>query len=79
MYLGWWLIHLGAGVLRGSGWVAATLPVAVVLEHFGGSIVEERELRRRYGEEYARYAEQVPRYAGPPRRISRAERGTAAP
>lgn len=78
MYLGWWLIHLGAGVLRGSAWVAATLPVAVVLEHFGGSMVEERELRRRYGEEYASYAERVPRYAGSPR-IRRAERRTAAP
>lgn len=65
MYVGWWLIHLGGGVLRGSAWVAVTLPVAVLLEHFGGSMAEERELRRRFGAEYARYAERVPRYAGP--------------
>ena len=64
MYLGWWLIHAGAGVLRGSVWVAATVPVAVLIEHFGGSVVEERELRRRFGEGYERYAERVPRYAG---------------
>jgi protein-S-isoprenylcysteine O-methyltransferase Ste14 len=64
MYLGWWLIHLAVGLLRGSAWVVATLPVAVMLEHLGGSLVEERELGRRFGAEYARYAERVPRYAG---------------
>lgn len=64
MYAGWWLIHLAVGLLRGSAWVAATLPVAVLLEHVGGSLVEERELRRRFGAEYTRYAERVPRYAG---------------
>ncbi len=68
MYAGWWLIHLGVGVLRGSAWVAATVPVAVLVEHFGGSVVEERELRRRFGAEYMRYAERVPRYAGRSRR-----------
>jgi protein-S-isoprenylcysteine O-methyltransferase Ste14 len=68
MYLGWWLIHLGVGILRGSAWVAATVPVAVLLEHFGGSLVEERGLRRQFGAEYARYAERVSRYAGRSRR-----------
>ena len=68
MYLGWWLIHLGAGMLRGSAWVAATVPVAVLVEHFGGSMVEERELRRQFGSEYVQYAERVPRYAGWSRR-----------
>jgi protein-S-isoprenylcysteine O-methyltransferase Ste14 len=71
MYVGWWLIHLGAGVLRGSAWLAATLPVAVLLEHVGGSLVEERELRLRFGEEYERYARRVPRYASLSRRLSR--------
>ena len=68
MYLGWWLIHLGVGVLRGSAWVAVTVPVAVLVEHFGGSVVEERELRRQFGAEYARYAERVPQYARVPGR-----------
>ena len=68
MYAGWWLIHLGVGVLRGSAWLAMTVPVAVLVEHFGGSVVEERELRLQFGTEYARYAERVPRYAGWPRR-----------
>jgi protein-S-isoprenylcysteine O-methyltransferase Ste14 len=70
MYFGWWLIHLGVGLLRGSRWIAATLPAAVLVEHFGGSMVEERELRHRFGAEYARYAERVPRYAGLPRRLT---------
>jgi len=68
MYAGWWLIHLGVGLLRGSAWVVATVPVAVLIEHFGGSVVEERELRRRFGADYTRYAERVPRYAGRSRR-----------
>jgi protein-S-isoprenylcysteine O-methyltransferase Ste14 len=68
MYTGWWLIHLGVGMLRGSAWVLATLPVAVLVEHFGGSVAEERELRRRFGAAYTRYAERVPSYAGRPRR-----------
>jgi len=73
MYLGWWLIHVGAGMLRGSAWVAATLPVAVLVEHLGGSMVEERELRRRFGDEFVRYSERVPRYGRRPgRRMPRA-------
>ena len=72
MYTGWWLIHLGVGMLRGSAWVVATLPLAVLVEHFGGSVVEERELQRRFGAEYTRYAEGVSRYAG--RSLRRATR-----
>ena len=67
MYAGWWLIHVGVGLLRGTAWMAATVPVAVLTEHFGGSVVEERELRRQFGDDYVRYAERVPRYAGWPR------------
>lgn len=78
MYFGWWLIHLGVGLLRGTRWIAATLPVAVLVEHLGGSMVEERELRHRFGAEYARYAERVPRYAGLPRRVSPAAARTSA-
>jgi protein-S-isoprenylcysteine O-methyltransferase Ste14 len=78
MYLGWWLIHSGAGLLRGSAWVAATLAVAVVAEHLGGALVEERDLRRRFGAEYAQYAARVPRYAGLPRRGAALGRVTAA-
>ncbi|WP_157001022.1 methyltransferase family protein [Agromyces laixinhei] len=63
MYVGWWLIHLGAGLLRASAWVTATLPAAVLAEH-GGVLAEERALEREFGDEYARYRERVPRYIG---------------
>jgi protein-S-isoprenylcysteine O-methyltransferase Ste14 len=68
MYTGWWLIHVGVGMLRASAWVVATLPVAVLIEHFGGSVAEERALQRRFGADYTDYAERVPRYGGRPRR-----------
>jgi protein-S-isoprenylcysteine O-methyltransferase Ste14 len=61
MYVGWWLIHLGVGVTRGSAWVAATLPTAALVEHFG-VLREERALDRDFGDEFAEYCERVPRY-----------------
>ena len=61
MYVGWWLIHLGVGVMRGSAWVAATLPAAALVEHFG-VLAEERALDREFGDEFAEYRERVPRY-----------------
>jgi protein-S-isoprenylcysteine O-methyltransferase Ste14 len=61
MYVGWWFIHLGAGLLRGSVWVAATLPAAVLVEHFG-VLAEERALDREFGAEFAEYRGRVPRY-----------------
>ncbi|WP_238476248.1 methyltransferase family protein [Agromyces mariniharenae] len=71
MYVGSWLIHLGVGVIRGSGWVAVTLPVGAIAEHLG-ALAEERALHRAFGEEWADYRERVPRYAGWPRRRGRA-------
>lgn len=61
MYVGWWLIHLGIGAMRGSAWVAATLPAAALVEHFG-VLSEERALDREFGAEFAEYRERVPRY-----------------
>ncbi|WP_251006806.1 isoprenylcysteine carboxylmethyltransferase family protein [Agromyces sp. ISL-38] len=61
MYVGWWLIHLGVGVVRGSAWMVATLPVAVLVEHLG-VLAEERGLGREFGDEFADYRERVPRY-----------------
>ena len=67
MYVGWWLIHLGVGVLRGSAWVAATLPAAILAEHVG-VLAEERTLDREFGNEWAPYRERVSRYVPSPRR-----------
>lgn len=61
MYVGWWFIHLGTGLLRGSAWVAVTMPAALLAEHVG-VLAEERALDREFGDEYARYRENVPRY-----------------
>lgn len=61
MYVGWWLIHLGVGVMRGSAWVAATLPAAALVEHVGVR-AEERALDREFGAEFAAYRDRVPRY-----------------
>lgn len=61
MYVGWWFIHLGVGMLRGSAWVATTVPAAVLVEH-PGVLDEERTLHREFGDEFARYRARVPRY-----------------
>ena len=61
MYVGWWFIHGGFGLFRGSPWVLATLPIAVMAERHT-VIEEERALVLTFGEQYTRYADQVPRY-----------------
>ena len=63
MYVGWWCIHLGVGLLRGSGWVVATVPSAALVEHLG-VVAEERALEHTFGDEWARYRDRVPRYVG---------------
>lgn len=61
MYLGWWLIHSGVGIFRGSPWTLATLPAGILVEHFG-TLSEEKMLRREFGQSYADYSDRVPRY-----------------
>ncbi|MBT2596203.1 isoprenylcysteine carboxylmethyltransferase family protein [Arthrobacter sp. ISL-72] len=63
MYVGWWLIHLGAGTMTGSAWVIATLPPAVLAEH-RYVLREESLLAGLFGRSYADYADKVPRYLG---------------
>ena len=70
MYLGWWLIHTGVAVNRGSAWALATLPLGMVVEHLG-ALWEESMLRQRFGEAYADYERDVPRYIGSPARLMR--------
>ena len=75
MYVGWWLIHLGVGLFRGSGWVLVTVPAAAVGEH-PGVLREERALAAAFGDQFARYARRVPRYlAMPPLGAQRHRRG----
>lgn len=63
MYVGWWLIHLGFGIARGSAWVFVTLPLAVLAEH-GTVRAEERKLAQQFGSEFDAYVIRVPRYVG---------------
>jgi protein-S-isoprenylcysteine O-methyltransferase Ste14 len=65
MYVGWWFIHLGVGLLSGSAWVAATMPVAMLVEHLGVRM-EERSLEREFPD-FAAYRRRVPRYLALPR------------
>ena len=64
MYAGWALLHLGAGVAAGSGWILAALPAAAGLVHWQVRC-EEQDLGADFGDEFARYRAAVPRYLGP--------------
>jgi Putative protein-S-isoprenylcysteine methyltransferase len=61
MYVGWWFIHGGIGIFRGSAWVLATLPAAALAEHRTVT-QEERTLAQTFGDQYTRYTRLVPRY-----------------
>jgi protein-S-isoprenylcysteine O-methyltransferase Ste14 len=61
MYLGWALLQLGAGVVRGSWWVIAAVPAAAALVHRQVRS-EERTLDNAFGDEFRRYRATVPRY-----------------
>ena len=61
MYLGWALLHLGAGLVAGSGWIVATLPAAAAWVRLDIGR-EERRLAEALGSEYERYRAAVPRY-----------------
>lgn len=65
IYLGWWLIHSGVAVSRGSAWALVTLPAGMLVEHLG-ALWEENMLRERFGQAYADYQRDVPRYVGSP-------------
>lgn len=65
MYVGWWLIQLGAGTLAGSSWVLATVPAEVLVEH-RSILGEEAMLAGLFDRTYLEYAARVPRYVGFP-------------
>lgn len=64
MYVGWALLHLGAGVAGGSAWVVATFPPATLWVHHG-VLDEEHALAARFGDEFGRYRSAVSRYLPP--------------
>lgn len=66
MYMGWWLIQLGAGTWAGSAWVLALLPAELLVEH-RFVLDEETTLAGLFPQSYPDYAERVPRYLRLPR------------
>jgi protein-S-isoprenylcysteine O-methyltransferase Ste14 len=62
-YLGWFLFLLGFSLNDWSLWCLAGLIVVAVCLHLL-ILVEEEHLLRTFGEAYARYCRQVPRYFG---------------
>lgn len=66
MYVGWWLMQLGAGTLAGSSWVLVLLPPELLIEHHF-VVEEEAALARLFPLSYPDYAAKVPRYLGLPR------------
>lgn len=63
MYVGWWLIELGAGTLAGSSWILVTMPAELLVEH-PVVLNEEATLAGLFGASYREYAAKVPRYLG---------------
>jgi protein-S-isoprenylcysteine O-methyltransferase Ste14 len=66
MYVGWWLIHLGTGLYRGSAWVLLSVPAATLAEH-PAVLAEERRLVEAFGSDAENYLARIPRYL--PRRV----------
>ncbi|MDT0195752.1 isoprenylcysteine carboxylmethyltransferase family protein [Arthrobacter sp. AB6] len=67
MYVGWWIIQLGAGTMAGSAWVLALLPAELLGKH-RFVLSEEDTLAGLFPESYPDYAQRVPRCLGLPRR-----------
>jgi protein-S-isoprenylcysteine O-methyltransferase Ste14 len=61
MYLAWALLATGVALLRNSGWLLVSVPVAAALVH-RDVLREERELAGRDPEAFRRYTAAVPRY-----------------
>ena len=62
MYVGWALILGGLALGFNSVWMAAALPLALVLNHVFAVLREERQLAATFGDEYSRYRDRVRRY-----------------
>ena len=61
MYVGWTLLHLGAGLVARSGWMVTGVPVAAWWTH-REVLREEDRLRDAFGEQYERYRRTTRRY-----------------
>jgi protein-S-isoprenylcysteine O-methyltransferase Ste14 len=62
MYVGGSLALLGIAIGFALDWVILLLVASLPLIHYGIILREERYLERKFGDEYRRYTERVPRY-----------------
>jgi protein-S-isoprenylcysteine O-methyltransferase Ste14 len=61
MYVAWALVHLGSGLVSGSGWIVASLPLVAAGMH-RQILREEGALTEHFGDEFERRRAAVPRY-----------------
>jgi protein-S-isoprenylcysteine O-methyltransferase Ste14 len=62
MYLAWTSIYLGIAWLANVLWLVLFFPLLLGVTHFLVILPEERELERRFGDEYRQYQGHVRRY-----------------
>jgi protein-S-isoprenylcysteine O-methyltransferase Ste14 len=65
IYQGFGLFVLGVAFTTTSDWIFLVLPLGALLIHFGVVRREERYLAQKFGDDYARYRDAVPRYGWP--------------
>jgi len=62
MYIGFIVLYFGLSIVLTSVWILLLLIPVVLILHRGVVLREEAYLERKFGDEYARYAERVPRW-----------------
>jgi protein-S-isoprenylcysteine O-methyltransferase Ste14 len=62
MYVGMGLAVLGIAIGFALEWTLFALVVGALVMHFGVVLREERYLERKFGDDYRRYKQSVPRY-----------------
>jgi protein-S-isoprenylcysteine O-methyltransferase Ste14 len=65
IYQGFGLFVVGVAFATASDWTFLALPLGVLAMHFGVVRREERYLAEKFGEDYLRYKDMVPRYGWP--------------
>ena len=62
MYVGMGLAVIGIVIAFAFEWTLFALIVGALVMHFGVVLREERYLERKFGDDYRRYKQSVPRY-----------------
>ncbi len=62
MYVSYVALVFGLGLVLGSWTVTLLAPLVAVALHYMNVLPEERHLRQKFGDEYAQYASETPRW-----------------